>query len=137
MNSEEYAKAKAKFSSANDGENGGAEDISHQILSDIYELESKGLHRECAIYISEQLHLSLHYNTLVSRVVFKDLDFSLLSTWSMIALLRNTFWSRDSLARWYDLLDYTVRYYEDNHLNKNDLFGLIQIHKERTDEVHG
>lgn len=38
MNSEEYARAKAKFSSANSGENGGAEDISHHILSDIYEL---------------------------------------------------------------------------------------------------
>lgn len=134
MNSEEYAKAVAKFSSANDGENGGAEDISHQILSDIYELESEGFHRECAIYISEQLHLSLHYNTLVSRVVFRDLDFKVLSTWAMIALLRYTLWSRDSLPKWYDLLDYTVKYYDENNLDRRDLFGLVQIHKERSDE---
>lgn len=131
MNSEEYAKARAKFSSENNGENGGAEEISHHILSDIYELESKGLHRECAMYISEQLHLSLHYNTLVSRVVFRHLDFNVLSTWSMIALLRYTLWSRDSLPRWYDLLDYTISYYDENNLNKMDLLGLVQIHKDR------
>ena len=130
MNAEEYARAMAKFFSANDGENGGVEDISHHILSDIYELESKGLHKECATYISEQLHLSLHHNTLVSKVVFRDLDFKVLSTRSMIALLRYTLWSRDSLPRWYDLLDYTVKYYDDNNLDKMDLFGLVQIHKE-------
>lgn len=134
MNSEEYARARAKFSSANDGKDGGVEDISHHILSDIYKLEGKGLHRECAIYISEQLHLSLHYNTLVSRVVFRDLEFNLLSTWSMIALLRYTLWSRDSLPRWYDLLDYAVEYYDDNNLNKMDLFGLVQVHKEYHNE---
>lgn len=124
MKSEDYAKAKAKFSSANDGKNGGAEDISYQILSDIYELESKGLHKECAIHISEQLHLSLHYNTSVSRIVFKDLDFNVLSTWSMIALLRCTLWNRDLLPRWYDLLDYAVKYYDENNLDRRDLFGL-------------
>lgn len=134
MNSEEYARAMAKFSSANNGENGGAEDISYHILSDIYKLESKGLHKECAIYISEQLHLSLHYNNFVSVVVFRDLDFKMLSTWSMIALLRNTLWSRESIPRWYDLLDYTVQYYDDNNLKKMDLFGLVQIHKERSNE---
>lgn len=52
----------------------------------------------------------------------------------MIALLRNTFCSKDSLPRWYDLLDYAVKYYDDNNLKKIDLFGLVQIHKEKNNE---
>ena len=121
---EDYAKTVVRLSSANPDK---VKEIVQNILSKVYHLESKCLFRECSIYITEQLHFSLRYNVAISEELFKEVDFKLLSTWSLIALLRNTIWSKEVLPRWYDILDHTVNHYEQYNLDKRDLFGLIKI----------
>ena len=123
-NPEDYAKTVVALSNANPDE---VKEVVQHILSKVYHLESKGLFRECSIYITEQLHFSLRYNVAISEELFKEVDFKLLSTWSLIALLRNTIWSKEVLPRWYDILDHTVNHYEQYNLDKRGLFGLIKI----------
>lgn len=121
MTPEEYKKSMNTFS---DADNEKSKQIARCILENIYDLENKNLHKESAIYITEQSHLTSRYNTFVLETIFKDLNFKVLSSWSLVALLRNTFWSKDRLPRWYDLLNYTIKYYDFYYLNKKDLFGL-------------
>lgn len=121
MTLEEYTLAKNKFFSLDKEQNIFE---AEKILNHIYSLESNAFTKDCCVYITEQLHLILRYNFFIVNYLFENIDFKLLSSWSLIPLLRNTYWYRNKLSRWYDLLNHTIKYYDFYYLNKKDLFGL-------------
>lgn len=121
MTPEEYNLTKIKILNLSEEENIIE---SQKILNHIYFLEFLNSTKDCCIYITEQLHLTLRYNISIAYYIFENIDFKLLSSWSLIPLLRNTYSYKNKIPRWYDLLNYTIKYYDFYYLNKKDLFGL-------------
>lgn len=99
-------------------------------IQKIYLFETEGKSREACIFIVETLFEYKYSENpeLILNSFFSLLDFNLLSSWSLIGLLRSTFIFRNKIKVWRDLYDFTYKYLLDNNLNaERELYGLDQL----------
>lgn len=99
-------------------------------IQKIYLFETEGKSREACIFIVETLfeYKRLDNPELILNSFFDEINFRLLSSWSLIGLLRSTFMFRNKIEAWRDLYDFTYNYLSDNNLNaERELYGLDQL----------
>lgn len=98
----------------------------NDVISGIYELESKNKYKECCIYIGTEFHYLIRNDIEVIEEVFNLLDFTKLSSWSQISLLRLTFSFKETITRWKDLLIFTKEYFDSKGYDtQKNLYGLL------------
>lgn len=96
-----------------------------QIIKNIYDLEFKKLQRESAKYIAEEMHYLIRSNTLIIDKIFNDINLELLSSWSLITLLRTNLNIKSKLNNWDYVLTYTEKYLDQIGLDsKKELHGI-------------
>lgn len=97
-----------------------------QHYSKIYELEKNKMEEAVSSYTTILMYALVKENDIDSIDIFiKNLDRTLLSRWSLIALLRTTCVYKHEIESWKDLFLYTRTYLNDNgHNAKRLLMGL-------------
>ena len=99
----------------------------HKIINKIYKLEAEKESKEACIYIASQLHF-LNRDISGTHIVihlFKNIEYRMLSSWSLIALLRSTYCFKSKIPDWESLFNYTKDYFEESGLDtKKELYGL-------------
>ena len=99
----------------------------HKIINKIYKLEAEKESKEACIYIASQLHF-LNRDISGTHIVihlFKNIEYRMLSSWSLIALLRSTYCFKSKIPDWESLYNYTKDYFEESGLDtKKELYGL-------------
>lgn len=99
----------------------------NKIISKIYKLESEKESKEACIYIVSQFHFLNRdiSGTPIVKQLFETIDYRMLSSWSLIALLRSTYCFKSKIPNWISLYDFTKNYLEENGLEtKKELYGL-------------
>ena len=98
-----------------------------KILSKIYRLEVEKESREACIYIVSQFHLLNRdpKGFKIIQAIFNTVEYRMLSSWSLIALLRTTYYCKQKIDTWQSLYDFTRDYFEVSGLDtKKELHGL-------------
>lgn len=99
----------------------------NKIISKIYKLESEKESKEACIYIVSQFHFLNRdiSGTPIVKELFKTIDYRMLSSWSLIALLRSTYCFKSKIPSWLSLYNYTKEYFDKEGLDtKKELYGL-------------
>ena len=99
----------------------------NKIISKIYKLESEKESKEACIYIVSQFHFLNRdiSGTPIVKQLFETIDYRMLSSWSLIALLRSTYCFKSKIPNWISLYDFTKNYLEENGFEtKKELYGL-------------
>lgn len=97
-----------------------------QHYNKIYQLEKNKKEEAVSSYTTILMYALVKENDIDSIDIFiKNLDRTLVSRWSLIALLRTTCVYKHEIASWKDLFLYTRKYLNDNgHNAKRLLMGL-------------
>ena len=93
---------------------------------EIYKLEATNRGKEASAYMTVLMHHAVHYEDLkFLNHFFSSLDRSILSSWSLIALLRSTNVYKNDISLWKDIYLFTRNVVSEEGLNpKREMYGL-------------
>lgn len=99
--------------------------LSSNYIYEIYMLEQSNSRQAC-VYVNIVMHFLMENNDLKSiNYLIDTLDKDLVSSWSLIPILRNTYSNKSRMPKWNDLYETTYKQIQNEGLNPLiELIGL-------------